>query len=61
MSSQEDNPGVDSFRDTCKANRHLVEYLKGAILYSDGGTCLPRFVDGFDGMIHKRCFEHLIK
>ena len=53
MSPEEDNPGVDSLANTCKADRHLVEYLKGAVLYSDGGPCMPRFVEGFEGKVHK--------
>jgi hypothetical protein len=61
MSPGEDNDGCDSFLKTCKTNALLVKYLNGAVLYTDGGPTMPRFAEGFEGMVHKRCFEHLIK
>ena len=53
MSPEEDNFGVAAFANTCQANAHLVDYLKGAVLYSDGGPCMPQFVGAFEGMVHK--------
>ena len=61
MSPEEDNPGVDAFMATARSDGDLKAYLDGAVLYTDGGPTMPRFAAGFDGMVHKRCFEHLIK
>ena len=59
LSPQEQNDGVEHFITAGKSNSNLTEYLRGAVLYTDGGPSLPRFAEGLS-MKHKRCFRHLI-
>jgi hypothetical protein len=60
-SPQENTPGAQDFRQICLTDERLKKYLCGSICYTDGGPSLPIFIEGFEGLIHKRCFEHLIK
>ena len=60
-SPQENNPGASDFGDICATDARLTKYLCASICYTDGGPALPTFIARFEGMIHKRCFEHLIK